>query len=346
MNSDQITADKDHSKSHDHVRYRMEHKDNMISPDLPEIRHKNLEYLLLVKSKRKLLLWTGSLVFMLSFVISIVFFTSYTSTISFVVDESKPENMAVSEPERFVLAQLTELNKNRLFYTLFSDLMAKRLDESIGLGRHHKIDPGSKNYLQSLVRIMMSQVEFQKSPLNVVYISIKDRDEKYAMLMANTIFMQLEGIHKDQVAGMLEYKQKHYLNNVQYYQAKKNLEIDTLIRVFNRLPLLKGSSSENTEEIIQIKRDINNKLIDLYSNQQSVINNRILYDYAKGTLNDSTIKTLFLINSAGISSRGFGWGSAFGFSLLITLAVQFYIILSIYAFRKYGHLLKLFMNKP
>src|SRR5258705_4188331 len=122
----------------------------------PEAKPKDtfLELILLLYRMRIRMLTVGIGIFLISFLIIKLLYIKYTATVTFLIDNSNPVAIATSETEEFALSQLNELSNNRMYLILFSDEMAKRLNENIKLGKHYGFNENDRVYISKTLSAM------------------------------------------------------------------------------------------------------------------------------------------------------------------------------------------------
>jgi capsular polysaccharide biosynthesis protein len=297
----------------------------------PETKPKDtlLELILLIYRKRIKMLTIGIVIFLISFLVFKLFYIKYTSTVTFLIDNSNPSAIATSEAEEFALSQLNELSNNRMYLVLFSDEMARRLNENIKLGKHYGLHESDPDYISKTLSVMHSNIDIEKGNSNTVKITVKDDDKEFAADFANSLYTNLVEINNKIVRSNLDYKKETYRLNIDQLDTKNKEDVEKFLSELNKLQAANKSISEKTDELFLLRRD----LLDLFAqynlSSTELKKSALKYQVTSAALNDTTLQNLYLLNRAAPRDNTGAYVRASFWSLGIALACVFYYSLSL-----------------
>lgn len=283
---------------------------------------------------RKLLL-IGLLASCISFFFMAVFYVKPSSSVVFLIDDSDPKDGSATDLEKMILTQLSTLNKNRLFFFIYSDQMARLLNKQINMATHYGLDANKPDLEAELIEILKSHVSYSRDALSRVTLEVRDNDKNYAALLANTIYKNLLEISKETIYRSLRYKLQLYGIKNQSLELKREQDMAQLIYTVNQLPLPASSMSRASESAYIVKQDIM-KVFTEYNNtfkEQDKMDR--LFQINSSILQDTSMQTLFLINRAYPKDLKRGYINSAFFSLGIGFIMMLYSFVVLMSYKKY-----------
>ena len=288
-----------------------------------------LELLVMIYRKRSRLLVLGVLILLASFLVFKLFVIKHSSTVTFLIDNSEPSEIAVSETEKFAMSQLHELSNNRMYLILFSDEMAERLDENINLGLHYGLNKNEPNYINHILSQMRSNIGIEKGTMNTVKITVNDDNQDYAATFANSLYSNLVEINKKIVRSNLNYKKETYKLDIAHLDTQNKKDMEVFMRELNKLQTTNKSIHENADEMFLLRRDLLNLFTQYNSSSTELKKSALNLQLASATLNDTTLQNLYLVNKAYPQTNTGAYVRASLLSLGIALVCVFYYSLSL-----------------
>jgi len=299
------------------------------------------EVLVSIRKNLRLLLAAGLTAFVISFLCFHFFHIKHYSRVTFLVDDSDPSEISFSEPERLILSQVNALSNKRMQMFIYSDEMARRLDEQIEIGKHYGLLKDDNSYYDRIINKLQQHVEFSQGD-NGMRIEAGDRDKYYAPLLANTIYENLVKMNRDIAFNLLKYKLGIYQVNVEQFENEKKMEIERFMYAINKLPEVNQSSQRDADYMYFLKRDLSEMFIQ-YSNTSSELHkNQLIYKLTTGAIRDTTIQNMFIIRKAYPSSLQNAYVRAGIFSSGIAVCIMTYTFLIIYLSSRYKNYLRIF----
>jgi len=302
----------------------------------PEAKSKDtlLELILLLYRMRIRILAVGVGIFLISFLIIKLFYIKYTSTVTFLIDNSNPVTIAASETEEFALSQLNELSNNRMYLILFSDEMARRLNENIKLGKHYSFNENDPDYISKILSDMHSNIDIEKGNSNTIKITVKDDNKEFAAIFANSIYTNLVAINTAIIRSNLNYKKETYRLDIDQLDSKNKEDMEKFMGELNKLGTTNKSINEKTDEMFLLKRDLFGLFTQYNFSSQELKKAALKYQVTSAALNDTMLQNLYLVNKASPQNNTGAYVRASFWSLGIALACVFYYGLSLLFFQR------------
>jgi hypothetical protein len=288
-----------------------------------------LELVLLIYQMRARLVVIGIAIFLISFLTFKLFYIKYTSSVIFFIDNSEPSEIAASETEQFAMSQLRELSNNRMYLILFSDEMAKRLDEHIRIGAHYGFNKNDTNYIGTILSQMHGSVEIEKGVSNTVKITTRDSNKEFAAAFANSLYSNMVEINKKIIHSNLNYKKETYRLDMDQLDAKNKEDVEKFLGELNKLQATNKSINEKTDDIFLLRRDLLGLFTQYNFSSTELKKAALKYQITSATLNDTTLQNLYLVNWASPQNNTGAYARASFWSLGITVSCIFYYSLSL-----------------
>lgn len=102
-----------------------------------------------------------------------VFYVKPSSSVVFLIDDSDPKDGSATDLEKMILTQLSTLNKNRLFFFIYSDQMARLLNKQINMATHYGLDANKPDLEAELIEILKSHVSYSRDALSRVTLEVR-----------------------------------------------------------------------------------------------------------------------------------------------------------------------------
>ncbi len=302
------------------------------------------ELLLLARKNRFRALAIGIITFIICIVLFKLYVVEFKSELSFIIDESNPVEISTSETERVVLAQLNSLTKNRMFLLMFSDEMAKRLDNGIQIGKHYGYDRKDKYFYRDILAKMRKKINFSKQEFSTVTIQVSDYNMEYAASIANAIFENLKEINRETVNANLRYKMGIYNSNINKLELKNSKDMETFTGALSKLEDVSTSRNLTQNDILFMKSDLL-KVFSQYNNSSLDLKKEILmYQITSDVSKDSTLQNMYLLNKAYPQRRLKAYISSAIYSLGVSLVVAVYYIVMLYFIHRNKHYIHLLIH--
>jgi len=302
----------------------------------PETKSKDtfLELILLLYRMRTRMLTVGIGIFLISFLIIKLLYIKHTATVTFLIDNSNPVAIATSETEEFALSQLNELSNNRMYLVLFSDEMARRLNENIKLGKHYGFNESEPDFISKTLSAMHGNIDIEKGNSNTVKITVKDDNKEFAANFANAIYTNLVGINTAIMRSNLNYKKETYRLDIDQLDSKNKEDMEKFLEELNKLGTTNKSINEKTDEMFLLKRDLFGLFTQYNFSSQELKKAALKYQINSAALNDTMLQNLYLVNRASPQNNTGAYVRASFWSFGIALACIFYYGLSLLFFQR------------
>lgn len=295
------------------------------------------EILLLARNKRFHILIIGLASFIISLVIFKLYVVKFKAYATFFINDLRTDNINGYDNEKEVYTQLNELSKDKMFLLIFSDEMARRLDDGIQVGEHYGLDKKSPYYYRDILNKLRKNVSLTKGAFNTASIEVTDYNMEYSAALANAVFDNLVLIKRAIIYRTLHYKMNLYNTNIEKLQVKNSLDLQGFKSELGKLQNAYSSSSKSPDELLFFKNELY-KAFDVYTHSSLDLKKEmLLYQVTTDISNDSTLQNLYLVNKAYPQRRLMAYIFSAIYSLGVALLVSVYYIVSLYFYRRNKH---------
>jgi hypothetical protein len=304
-----------------------------------------VEILLLIRRNAFMVLMIGLAFFCMTFFVYNRYYNYYISTVAFLFDDSNPAEITTSDPERFVLAQMYAVGRNRMALLVFSDEMVSRLDNKLDLAKHYHVDRNNPYYKSELISRLRSKITIKRQDPNTVYIEVKDKDRVFPSQLANELYFTLVELNKEVVMKNIRYKLNIYENNIKLYKAKKNDDMTTFMEALNRLPGLNKSEYNNPDNFFYLKRDLTGMFINYSNSSMELKNNELIFSLTSDVMRDTSLQAIYLINKAYPNAKKESTFRVSSISFLVAMSAISYYLIMVFFFGKYKHYAQVLLKR-
>jgi capsular polysaccharide biosynthesis protein len=295
------------------------------------------------KRKWRFLIFTVS-VFILTLMFQSRIIESYSSTTSFIVNET--EVAYLNGPGQVITSPIDNNNSsvNRLFQFVYSDEMAMHLIKKFNLYTYYQISPDEQFAYAKVVSRLSNHVKLSRSDLSIIKVSVSDKDRYQAAAIANDVVATLNTINERYLKNQLKTRINIY--EALYLDLKNDLDAheQKMSRILENYKFVIHSLEKSKNEVESLKYS----LIDLTSNlkvkRDEMIRMRGLYSVMLQTLNKEHFNTITSINTALPNYRSSTVANVI-ISFVVALFAMCGMILLLNIYLTHTHHIKLFFRK-
>lgn len=269
---------------------------------------------------------------------------SYTSTTSFIVNETEVAYM--NAPGQIISTPIDNNNSsvNRLFQFAYSNEMVNHLIKKFHLFDYYQISPGEQFAYEKLVTRLTNHIKLSRADLSIIKVSVSDHDRYQAAAIANEVVATLNAINERYLKTQL--KNRITIYESLYTEIKKDLDAheEKMNTILENYKAVINSLEKNKAEVESLKYSLIDLTSNLKNKRDEMIRMKGLYSVMLHTLNKEHFDTITNINTALPNYRSNTLSNVI-ISIFIASFALLVMILLLNFYLTYSHYIKLFFKK-